>query len=41
MRISASAGPRVFRLGTELLEGVSNRFQVANFCGGARYRIED
>ena len=41
MTISASAGLRVLRLGTLLLEGVANWFQAANFCGGARYRIED
>jgi len=41
MTISASAGPRVLRLGTLLLEGVANWFQAANFCGGAKYRIED
>ena len=41
MTISASAGPRVLRLGTLLLEGVSKQFQHVNFCGGARYRIEN
>ena len=41
MAISASAGPRVLRLGTLLLEGVAKQFQQANTCGGARYRIED
>ena len=39
MTISASAGPRVLRLGTLLLEGVSNWFQVTNSCSGAKYRI--
>ena len=37
MTISASAGLRVVRLGTLLLEGVSNRFHVANF--GARQLV--
>ena len=35
MTIFASAGPRVFRLGTLLLEGDPKQFQHANFCGGA------
>jgi len=38
MAISASAGLRVLRLGTLLLEGVAKQFQTANSCGGAKYR---